>query len=103
ITADQTARLETQSAELPANEAVHAIDLLAEAIAAVKDGSDPRIQLEVALLKAARPRLDASMEALLLRVEQLEGGRVAATPAPAPPKPRAAAKPEPAAAPKADE
>jgi hypothetical protein len=40
----------------------------------VKEGSDARIQLEVALLKAARPRADASVDALLLRIEQLERG-----------------------------
>ena len=72
VTADQTARLEAQARELPQNEAVRAIDLVADALAAVKEGSDPRIQLEVALLKAARPRADASVEALLLRIEQLE-------------------------------
>ena len=104
ITADQTSRLEAQAGELPENEAVRAIDLLAEAIAAVKDGSDPRIQLEVALLKAARPRLDASMEALLLRVEQLEGGRApaAGSPAPARAKPKSAVLKEAAPAPKED-
>src|SRR3954470_17158692 len=90
ITADQTSRLEAQAAELPQNEAVRAIDLLAEAIAAVKDGSDPRIQLEVALLKAARPRVDATMDELLARVERLEGGEI---PAPVAAKPRPA-KPE---------
>jgi DNA polymerase-3 subunit gamma/tau len=101
ITADQTARLEAQAAELPDNEAVRAIDLLADAIAAVKEGSDPRIQLEVALLKAARPRVDASIDALLMRVEQLESGREGGTPAsaerPSPP-PREAR----AAAPRAE-
>jgi DNA polymerase-3 subunit gamma/tau len=72
VTADQTARLEAQARELPQAEAVRAIDLVADALAAVKEGSEARIQLEVALLKAARPRSDASMEALLLRIEQLE-------------------------------
>ena len=72
VTADQTARLEAQARVLPQVEAVRAIDLVADALAAVKEGSDARIQLEVALLKAARPRADASVEALLLRVEQLE-------------------------------
>jgi DNA polymerase-3 subunit gamma/tau len=98
ITADQTARLETQAGELAANEAVRAIDLLAEAIAAVKDGSDPRIQLEVALLKAARPRVDATMDALLARVERLEGGEIPAPVAakPRPAKPEASPQKEPA-------
>jgi DNA polymerase-3 subunit gamma/tau len=72
VTADQTARLETQARDLSQAEAVRAIDLVADALAAVKEGSEARIQLEVALLKAARPRSDASTEALLLRIEQLE-------------------------------
>ena len=72
VTADQTARLEAQAIELPQGEALRAIDLLAEALAAVKEGSDPRIQLEVALVKAARPRADMSIEGLMARVEQLE-------------------------------
>jgi DNA polymerase-3 subunit gamma/tau len=98
ITADQTARLEAQAGKLPDSEAVRAIDLLADGIAAVKDGSDPRIQLEVALLKAARPRLDASFEALMMRVEQLEGGRSAASGSAVPPQP-APASTKPAAEP----
>ena len=72
VTADQIARLEAQARSLPQQEAVRAIDLLADALAAVKEGSDARIQLEVALLKAARPRADASVDALLARIEQLE-------------------------------
>ena len=72
VTADQTARLESQARALPQSEAVRAIGLVAEALAAVKEGSDARIQLEVALLKAARPRSDASVDALLMRIEQLE-------------------------------
>jgi DNA polymerase III subunit gamma/tau len=72
VTADQTARLEAQSRVLQQVEAVRAIDLLADALAAVKEGSDARIQLEVALLKGARPHADASVEALLMRIEQLE-------------------------------
>jgi DNA polymerase III subunit gamma/tau len=94
VTADQTARLEAQAEALPQQEAVRAIDLIADALAAVKEGSDPRIQLEVALLKAARPRADASMEALLLRIEQLErgaGGPEANKPASPPPKRKAVA------------
>jgi DNA polymerase III subunit gamma/tau len=84
VTADQVPRLEGQARDLAQAEAVRAIDLLADAIAAVKEGADPRTQLELALLKAARPRADASVEALLMRLERLEQG----TPdggAPAPP------------------
>jgi DNA polymerase-3 subunit gamma/tau len=96
VTADQTARLEAQAQALPQSEAVRAIDLVADAIAAVKEGSDPRIQLEVALLKAARPRADASVEALLLRIEQLERtiGDSDAAPPPRPANPKPVAVPD---------
>jgi DNA polymerase-3 subunit gamma/tau len=48
------------------------IDFLAAAIAAVKDGSEPRIQLEMALLKATQPQADLSLQALMFRIDQLE-------------------------------
>ena len=96
VTADQVPRLEGQARDLAQAEAVRAIDLLADAIAAVKDGADPRTQLELALLKAARPRADASVEALLMRLERLEQQGPAA-PAPAPP-PSGAPAPRPEAA-----
>jgi DNA polymerase-3 subunit gamma/tau len=51
---------------------LRAIDLLAAGLSAVKDGSDPRIQLELALLKAVQPQSDMSIQALLFRIEQLE-------------------------------
>jgi molybdopterin-guanine dinucleotide biosynthesis protein A len=44
----------------------------AAAIAAVKDGSEPRIQLEMALLKATQPQADLSLQALMFRIDQLE-------------------------------
>jgi DNA polymerase-3 subunit gamma/tau len=104
VTADQVPRLEGQARDLAQAEAVRAIDLLADAIAAVKDGADPRTQLELALLKAARPRADASIEALLMRLERLEQGEpTGGTPAPPPtrsPEPPADAEqaPDPQAA-----
>jgi DNA polymerase III subunit gamma/tau len=50
------------------------IDALAEALAAVREGDEPRMTLELALLRAARPELDPSREALAQRVERLERG-----------------------------
>ena len=41
---------------------------------AVRAGADARTRLELALVKAARPEVDASMRALLARIERLEGG-----------------------------
>ena len=90
VTADQTERLQGQASELSQVEAVRAIDLVTAALAAVKEGSEARIQLELALLKAARPRADASIEALLARIERLErtGGGPDGGPEPGPPRKR---------------
>src|SRR5256714_11143137 len=72
VTAEQTDRVAAQADRLAQGEVLRAIDLLAAALSAIKDGSDPRIQLELALLKAARPQVDLSLQALLFRIEQLE-------------------------------
>jgi DNA polymerase-3 subunit gamma/tau len=72
VTAEQTDRLADQAARLSQGEILRAIDFLAAAIAAVKDGSEPRIQLEMALLKATQPQADLSLQALMFRIDQLE-------------------------------
>src|SRR5918992_1212357 len=64
VTAEQTDRLAQQAERLSQGEILRAIDFLATAIAAVKDGSEPRIQLEMALLKATQPQADLSLQAL---------------------------------------
>jgi DNA polymerase III subunit gamma/tau len=73
VTAEHTDRLAEQAERLSQGEIVRAIEFLAAAIAAVRDGSDPRIQLELALLKATQPQADLSLQALMFRIEQLEG------------------------------
>jgi DNA polymerase-3 subunit gamma/tau len=99
VTAEHTDRLSSQASRLAQGEVLRAIDLLAAGLAAVKDGSEPRIQLELALLKAVQPQSDLSIQALLFRIEQLErklaaaSGAVVDEPTPAPiedPPPRAA-------------
>ena len=80
VTAEHTDRLAEQAERLSQGEILRAIDFLAAAIAAVKDGSEPRIQLEMALLKATQPQADLSLQALMFRIEQLEarlGGEAA--------------------------
>jgi DNA polymerase III subunit gamma/tau len=72
VTAEQTDRLADQAARISQGEILRAIDFLASAIAAVKDGSEPRIQLEMALLKATQPRADLSLQGLMFRIDQLE-------------------------------
>src|ERR687888_817564 len=87
VTAQHTDRLQSQAERIPQPEVLRAIDLLAAALSAVKDGSDPRIQLEIALVKAAQPRADASVQALMARLERLEqamGGRAPAGPSETP-------------------
>jgi DNA polymerase-3 subunit gamma/tau len=84
VTAEHTDRLATQAERFSQGEILRAIDFLAAAIAAVKDGSEPRIQLEMALLKATQPQADLSLQALMFRIEQLEArlGEGAAVAAP---------------------
>ena len=55
----------------------------------MKDGADARTQLELALVKAARPELDPSVRALLARLERLEARRARRPP------PRAVRRPGP--------
>jgi DNA polymerase-3 subunit gamma/tau len=72
VTAEHGDRLASQAERLSQGEILRAIDFLAEALAAVKDGSEPRMQLEMALLKATQPQADLSLQTLIFRIEQLE-------------------------------
>jgi DNA polymerase III gamma/tau subunit len=74
-----------------------AIDALSAAVANMREGDDPRLSLEVALLKVARPALDSSQEALMRRIESLEKA-LAGAPAASPHPPQAAPAPAPAPA-----
>jgi DNA polymerase III subunit gamma/tau len=107
VTAEQTDRLASQAERISQGEILRAIDFLAAAIAAVKDGSEPRIQLEMALLKATQPQADLSLQALMFRLDQLERAvgtapaapaRTQEAPPPSAPAPRPAPKGNAAAA-----
>jgi len=103
VTAEHTDRLAGQADRLSQGDVLRAIDLLAAALAAVKDGSEPRLQLELALLKATQPQSDQSLQALMHRIDRLEaalaGGARAATappvPSPAPTRTETASAPPP--------
>jgi DNA polymerase-3 subunit gamma/tau len=101
VTPELDAALAEQAGGIPAAAIVRLLDLLAEAYEAVKAGSEPRTQLELALVKAATPQVDASTRALLSRIERLEAA-LSRQPdqgtATAPAAPRAAAAAAPAAA-----
>jgi len=84
VTAADPERLRTQAEQLSDLALVRAIDVIAAALAAVKEGDEPRMTIELALLRAARPQLDPTKQALLQRLERLESSLGARPPA-APP------------------
>ncbi len=103
VTPDRDERLAEQAQRVDQVDAVRLLDLLGVAMRAIRDGADPRTQLELSLVKAATPEVDASSKALLARVGRLEaalGGAPAAAPLPAAkaPEAEAVAAPEPPAA-----
>jgi DNA polymerase-3 subunit gamma/tau len=77
VTAGDPERLRTQAQELSDLALMRAIDVIAAALAAVKEGDEPRMTIELALLRAARPQLDPTKQALLQRLERLEQGGAA--------------------------
>jgi DNA polymerase III subunit gamma/tau len=72
VTVAQPERLAEQAKSIEDAKLMGAIDALSGAVAGMREGDDPRLTLEVALLKVATPSLDSSREALLRRIEQLE-------------------------------
>ena len=85
VTPERDARLSDQAQRLDAPDLVRLLELLGTAMRTVKDGADPRTRLELALVQAATPEVDASTKALLARIGRLEaalqgGGASAPTP-----------------------
>jgi DNA polymerase III subunit gamma/tau len=73
LTPEADARLAAQAQRVGRATVVRVLELLGAAMEAARAGADPRTQLELALVKAAKPELDGSMKALLARIERLEG------------------------------
>ncbi len=83
LTADRDARLAAQAATLHETDAVRLLELVSGALEATANGAQPRIQLELILIRAAAPEMDPSASALLARIERLErGAAFQLTPAP---------------------
>jgi DNA polymerase-3 subunit gamma/tau len=104
VTPERDRRLAEQAKLLSAADAVRLLDLVSGALEATSNGAQARIQLELALVKAAAPEVDPSTKALLARIERLEAGHRGATNglrAVAPPEERRSA-PDAHAAPPAD-
>jgi DNA polymerase-3 subunit gamma/tau len=105
VTEETRERLRAQANQLGEPTVIRLIDLLAVAVDDMRQGGDPRLPLELALVKVTRPGADLSRESVAFRLEQLEQGATRApTPSPAPAptrKPEAASTPPPAPAIKA--
>ena len=100
VTEETRERLRAQANQLGEATVVRLIDLLAVAVDDLRQGGDPRLPLELALVKVTRPAADLSRESIAYRLEQLEqrGAPVHAVaadrevrPAPAEPAPAAPA------------
>ena len=75
LTEEADARLRGQAERVDRAVVVRLLELLGAALEGVRAGADPRTRLELALVKAARPEVDASTPALLARIERLERER----------------------------
>ena len=84
VTDETRERLREQANQLPAPTVLRLCDLLAVALEDSRQGADPRLPLELALVKVTNPGADLSRESLAFRVDQLEQ-RLLGSPPPAPP------------------
>jgi DNA polymerase-3 subunit gamma/tau len=80
-------RLKAQASQLEETTVLRLVDLLAVAVDDMRQGADPRLPLELALVKVTRPASDLSRESIAFRLERLEQG--APVQAPSPPTPPA--------------
>ncbi|HEU5243453.1 MAG TPA: hypothetical protein VFU33_03555, partial [Gaiellaceae bacterium] len=77
-------RLKAQANQLEEAGVLRLVDLLALAVDDMRQGGDPRLPLELALVKVTRPASDLSRESIAFRLERLEQGTpVQARPEPA--------------------
>jgi DNA polymerase-3 subunit gamma/tau len=97
VTDETRERLREQANQLPAPTVLRLCDLLAVAVEDSRQGADPRLPLELALVKVTSPGSDLSRESLAFRVEQLEQRQAGApvAPQPVPPASAVASAPSP--------
>ena len=72
VTEETRERLREQANQLPEPTVLRLIDLLAIAVDDMRQGGDPRLPLELALVKITRPQADLSRDSLAHRLEVLE-------------------------------
>ena len=94
-------RLKAQANQLEQATVLRLVDLLAVAVDDMRQGGDPRLPLELALVKVTRPASDLSRESIAFRLERLEQGHVSGGPVsvaatePSPREPAAEPPPQP--------
>jgi len=82
VTEETRERLRAQANQLGEATVIRLVDLLAVAVEDMRQGGDPRLPLELALVKVTRPGADLSRESISYRLEQLESrGHVPSGPA----------------------
>jgi DNA polymerase-3 subunit gamma/tau len=85
VTEETRDRLRAQANQLGEATVLRLCDLLAVAVDDMRQGGDPRLPLELALVKVTRPAAELSQESLAYRLELLEQrGPVGNAPAPEP-------------------
>jgi DNA polymerase-3 subunit gamma/tau len=72
LTEESRDRLREQANQLPEPTVLRLIDLLAVVLEDERQGGDPRLPLELALVKVTRPQADLARDSLVHRVEVLE-------------------------------
>jgi DNA polymerase III subunit gamma/tau len=105
LTEDERARIGAQSGRVSPGAVHRLVDMLRDVLEQVREGADPRLPLELALVRVCRPTADLSIDALEQRISALESGAggpapapgaasvSAPAPSPAPPAPAAQAAP----------
>jgi DNA polymerase III gamma/tau subunit len=73
-------RLRAQANQLEEAAVLRLVDLLAIVVDDMRQGGDPRLPLELALVKVTRPASDLSRESIAFRLERLEQGTPAQSP-----------------------
>lgn len=65
-------RVAAHAEQLGPRRTTHALEVLGDALASIVRVPDPRVPLELAMVRLTRPELDSSPSALLSRIERLE-------------------------------
>jgi DNA polymerase-3 subunit gamma/tau len=72
VTAAEPQRLTAQAEAMSDLTLGRSVDVLSKALTDIREGDEPRMTVELALLRCARPSLDPAREALAERLERLE-------------------------------